>query len=295
MKIANNKLQIVSVPWKSLETLVFVFSFVLLLAILMLRFGLKVKASQEMTTDIAGHFETPFVPYNKEMVAGPNKQLFLVDGGLFKSNNDGHFWFDISNNKGIDTIALSPNFIQDQTFFVGLKFDRYDALRITTDGGRSWHSPSEPIPGNVNQITVSPAFTQDNTVFAKTFDGDSKLIKSQDGGNTWQTLTISPSTVFPLSITISPSFASDRTLLLTVSQNGVIKLMRSNDAGDTWSFFPLVLDPDDEFSYMMTPAFSPDYQNDNILFLHTSPYDNLYKSEDDGQSWHKINKSGKCI
>jgi photosystem II stability/assembly factor-like uncharacterized protein len=291
VKIANNKLQIVSVPWKRLEILVLTFSFVLLLVILMLGFGPKVKANQEVTADIAGHFETPFVPYDKEMVAGPNRQLFLVDDGLSQSSDDGHFWFNIAKENTIyETIALSPNFIQDQTFFVSLNCGGDDALRITNDGGRNWHSPAEPISGCIYQIVVSPAFAHDNTVFALVVSGEgSELKRSQDGGNTWQTLSIFPVSANPLSIVISPSFASDRTLLLTMNQDGIKKLMRSNDAGDTWSFFPLVLDPDDEFSYI-TPAFSPNYQNDSTLFLHTDPYDNLYKSENDGQSWHKINE-----
>lgn len=118
--------------------------------------------------------------------------------------------------------------------------DGGDLLVMAEDGGQS------PVPapavhnvmltGVVASIVPSPAYAQDQTVFA--FVAGQGVVRSRDGGVTWSRLRggLPETERLSLDLAISPNFAEDGTLFVggatnTYQGEGVL---RSVDGGDTW-------------------------------------------------------------
>ncbi len=83
------------------------------------------------------------------------------------------------------------------------------------------------------------------------------------------------------SLDISPSYQSDRTVFIIVSD----KLRKSTDGGGSWQS---LINGLDNKGILMDVAVSPTYDQDNTVFV-SSDGDGIYKSSDKGQSWLKVN------
>ena len=83
------------------------------------------------------------------------------------------------------------------------------------------------------------------------------------------------------SLDISPSYQSDRTVFIIVSD----KLRKSTDGGGSWQS---LINGLDNKGILMDVAVSPTFDQDNTIFV-SSDGDGIYKSSDTGQSWLKVN------
>ena len=151
-----------------------------------------------------------------------------------------------------------------------------------------------------SDLRVSPAFSQDGTIFLGGFDG---LFKSTNGGNLWQEIeTLSPGTITALAI--SPNYQNDSTIAL-VTYVGSPYI--SNDRGQTWKssnkglevprFTQSFQEPDQDPRRFFDVAFSPNYGSDQQIFA-TPLWNNFLKSENGGKSSDIIplpNPSGYLI
>lgn len=160
--------------------------------------------------------------------------------GIWKSLDGGRSWR--MTNRGLSDLAvtdlaISPSYTQDLTLFAT---SRKGGLYRSEDGGESWvqltglYCPGDAHPQPPTGVFLSPTYgriitadgsqagTQDRTLFVA-HDG---LYRSKDGGETWQSMNLSLS-----SLAFSPNFARDQTVFGWTGQGG---LFRSTDGGDSW-------------------------------------------------------------
>ncbi|MCL4473004.1 MAG: hypothetical protein M1455_03570 [Actinobacteria bacterium] len=259
-------------------------------------------------------------------------------GGVFKSTSGGSNWTAVNTGvsyESVGTVAVSPDFVNDHTVFASAE-GPYNAgatgpddsspstkdtstadnsvaaphtgfLQIiegdvfkSTDGGSNW-SGSNNVFNNipVSSISFSPAFVSDRTVFLGTAFG---VYRSSDGGLSWVNTKIyqppssQPENIF--SIAVSPSFAGDRIVFISIQKLNTIEKMNrpdvpgsefseSTDAGSTWSQ-PITISPRNTFTKSL--AISPEFAADKTLFAGTEGYpggyfETIYESADGGTSW----------
>jgi photosystem II stability/assembly factor-like uncharacterized protein len=121
--------------------------------------------------------------------------------GLFRTQNHGQSWQNLSNhvledNVYIETIAVSPNFVQDQTFIISVRGRGHFR---SSDGGKSFSEigieliKSQKLLGQYvgmipkfPAIVYSPTYTVDKTIYG--FSGP-EIFKSVDNGDTWRPLS----------------------------------------------------------------------------------------------------------
>jgi photosystem II stability/assembly factor-like uncharacterized protein len=179
------------------------------------------------------------------------------NGALHLSTDEGEFWqqlFQIPDVGAITSIALSPKFSTDSTFFIGTEkggvFKTIDGgtsfvatnngLSNLPSGAAGWcGSDSEQSSIFVRSLAISPDYGTDATVFASTWC--QAVFQSNDGGNSWQLYSQGVTTHSQADtlqyrlphfgdLRISRTFSQDSTIFL----GGFAGLFKSTDGGHTW-------------------------------------------------------------
>ena len=185
--------------------------------------------------------------------------------GLYRTRNGARAWraaesdFDVSE-PAIQCLAISPNFANDHLVLAGTEGC---GLLRSEDAGSTWQAVADLTDHSVTAL----AFAADGTVAAATEAGifisrdqahswrlssfdDAPVLSllfventllaglalngvasSDDGGETWTSLTADVSASLLLALALSPSFATDETLFVAGPREGVSV---SRDAGRTW-------------------------------------------------------------
>ncbi|MHB0975572.1 MAG: FG-GAP-like repeat-containing protein [Candidatus Aquicultorales bacterium] len=217
--------------------------------------------------------------------------------GVYISEDAGATW--AKSNKGINEIrvsslAISPDIANDGRLYAG----SYDGLYVSNDSGDSWSLDDAALPGpHVRSVRFSSDYANDGTVFAVT---DDFIYRSTNRGGNWSKVydpanpppvqgggvyggpygnNESPYGPSPVYITISPTFATDRTVFVGTYYG----LLVSTDGGDSWTAIPLS-------TYGGIKAvLSPSYATDKTLFAHAlrpeADSQKLFKSTDGGKTW----------
>jgi hypothetical protein len=153
---------------------------------------------------------------------------------IYKSVDGGNSWnwsTLISTSQWIGTgdssLAVSPNFANDQTIFAG--WNGSGVFR-STNGGNTWSSTG--FNAAFKTMVISPDFANDHTIFAGVYVGG--VYKSIDGGSTWTSANSGISAYTVQSLAVSPNYAVDKLLVAGTTANGVFK---STDGGITWTAF----------------------------------------------------------
>ena len=161
--------------------------------------------------------------------------------------------------------------------------------------------PSPLLSEGISSIHVSPAYADDDTLFAST---GGKVFRSTNGGQTWAQLHGGLPTYqrLGLDLRISPNFANDRTLFLFFggyrdSYQQCHGVYRSTDGGDTWQGMWNGL----SHLCVRNVILSPSYADDGTLLAYAE-YTNLlldsrsskmngksvFRSTDRGLSWTQV-------
>ena len=151
---------------------------------------------------------------------GSEKPIFVAGaGGVYRSINNGDSWETVNGTapNNLDhpyasSIAISPDFVNDRTLFVGL--DGQGCFK-SVDGGENWQRIINSTSSG-NTIIVSPNFQNDHTVIAKGYDSGNFIAVSRNAGATWDRLPLPPDSYSSTEITFSPDFASDQTIFVGV-------------------------------------------------------------------------------
>ena len=143
-----------------------------------------------------------------------------TESGLFVSRNRGSGWTELSasplsTSSQIATVAVSPNYATDRTVLVSVLGK---GLYRSVDGGTSFTETATSLFDDnflisdfdnptAAPIQFSPAYGVDRTVFAMAL---THIVKSTDGGHTWQVLDLPPAATLlqPPVITPAPAQAA---------------------------------------------------------------------------------------
>lgn len=195
------------------------------------------------------------------LTANTNK-LFGCDPftGIYSRQASDTAWNSLSI-AGITDLDFESIAVKDSILCVATTGDFF----ISHNLGGSWTHPSNS--GIVN-LPITSLFLDNNFIYGAT---NSYLIRSQDGGNTWDTINY----------TAPQAIAKYQNKLLLGNQNG---LYLSTDYGTTWTTL---------YSVNLLTAIRSLATKDSIILAGIS--NTLYYSSDDGNHWDKTVLNGGNI
>ena len=160
--------------------------------------SLKGLANSERINRIALHPTDPDVAYVAALgtLWGPNEER-----GVYKTTDGGDTWeriLHVDENTGATDIKMDPS--NPDKLFAGMwQFRRWpwhfksggpgSGMYVSWDGGASWQQKTEEdgLPkGELGRMAFSVAASDSNRVYALVEAGKSALLRSDDGGVTWQ-------------------------------------------------------------------------------------------------------------
>lgn len=179
------------------------------------------------------------------LVASPlfdrDQTLFAAgaDAGLRISRDGGHTWADIGGDltdAAVYGVAVAQTGGDASLVFAATDWGVYRSR----DTGASWQPPP-PGAESPTGIIVAGVAADDGRApaFAATLDGH--LIASDDGGDGWRPLDAAFDGAAIVSLTLSPTYARDRTLHVGTTRptptdgNVQMTVWRSIDGGDRWA------------------------------------------------------------
>ncbi len=182
-------------------------------------------------------------------------------------------WSQIGSWHGgsVHALALSPDFERDG---VALATTSAGVYR-TIDSGQHWSLTSA---GFVDPAGLAVAFAADSAsvVFASSPQG--RLYRSSDGGVSWRVVNSWSGLGLATTITLSPTYAQDKTLFVATSEG----VFRSLNDGIDWqeaSFGLLDLD-------VLCLLCAPDFGESETLWAGTA-LGGLYRSRNAGRAWRE--------
>ncbi len=205
-----------------------------------------------------------------------DKTLLLgTQNGPYVSHDGGETWavgrFETGTPPTVSALALSPSFATDGIAFAGTV---QDGIFRSTDSGALWHGWNFGLLDlNVLALAISPAFEQDETIFAAT---TTALFRSKNGGRAWREVPFPAGAAPVLTLAVSPAFATDNTLFAGTETAG---LFRSDDRGATWQAIG-GLPPEESINGL---ALSPAFAQDRTILAITGA--GMYVSRDAGETW----------
>lgn len=149
----------------------------------------------------------------------------------------------------LEPIARPPGVV-----FAGTRHG--ELLRSTNLGAPGSWELVHVVPGRVRSIAASPAYANDGIVLVGTTD---QIVRSTDGGRTWEAVWSGPVDDVGVQITTAPTFHLDGRALATTSTG----LVRTVDAGRSWT--PVALPDDVARRRLAAVAWAPDPGRDVVL------------------------------
>ena len=216
--------------------------------------------------------------------------------GVFKSEDSGLSYSQTWGGLGrtITSMVISPDFNIDGTLFASI---RGLGIYATRDKGKSWYPSTSGLSflnewqksDTIHQIfakdikmAISSSYATDKTLFAGSSEG---LFKTTDGGMQWVHLQDShlSKNDYIIGLGVSPNFASDRTLFVSIRGKGLLK---SEDAGLSFrSIAPALLGDNHAIEFI---EFSPNYTLDHTMYAASD--EALFKSTNGGIHWKIIER-----
>ncbi len=198
-----------------------------------------------------------------------------TQSGPYVSRDGGETWlagrFQVGPTAAVSALALSPAFPRDGIAFAGTV---QDGIFRSNDRGESWHGWNFGLLDlNVLTVAVSPAFEEDETIFAAT---TTALFRSKNGGRAWREVAFPRGASPVLALALSPAFASDGTIFAGTESAGAF---RSTDRGATWQALTGLPAEESVNGLAVSPAFA---QDRTVLALTG---EGLYVSRDAGETW----------
>lgn len=204
-----------------------------------------------------------------------------IGGAVYRTTDRGATWEPVYSTDYVGSLALSPQYATDHTLYAASASGR---IVRSTDGGDTWNAagtwPSGTSPG-ATQVALPSNYPTDSTVFA----GGQGVWRLPAGATEWEPASGLVATYTVKSIAVSPSYATDGTLLATAAwlpPSGPMHaaVFRSTDGGAHWQIANAGLPETEELGYV---AFSAGYAADHTAYVTSSRQ--LYRSRDGGQSW----------
>lgn len=185
-----------------------------------------------------------------------------TSNGLFVSRDRGATFSVVRNglqdhSQSITATTYSPDYARDHLALVATE----DGLYRSDDGGSRFTYSNKGLGGDgyVNGVVMSPAVSDDHTAFASTYLGGAW--KSVDAGRTWSSCAVQVRDLNVVTMTVSPAFRTDGTVLFGVETvDGIVGAWISTDGGATAQ--PLPVDSQNTGNVL---AFSPAFASDRTF------------------------------
>ena len=210
---------------------------------------------------------SPHFTHDRTVCAGSTLAIHLSrDGGeTWRTAPGSHLALPITG------IAFSPDFARDRTIFAAML---HVGLWRSSNGGESWDFLTE---GTSKAIAVSPDFARDGILL---FATDHGILRSQDGGRSWQWANRGLTDRTAQAVAFSPAFAEDKVAFALVAD----ALYRSSDGGYTWQ--PIGGEGLTGHA-LAAVALSPTFACDQTVFVGAEEA-GLFRSTDRGATWQAV-------
>ncbi len=233
----------------------------------------------------------------------------VASGGIWKTTNGGTTWkpvFDRQGSFSIGTIAFDPN--NPNIAWAGTgennsqrSVSMGDGIYKSMDGGDTWHNMGLKTSEHIGKIAIHP--TNSNIVYVAAQgslwkdEGDRGLYKTTDGGKSWErVLNVSEHTgisdviLDPRNpeVLIATAYQRRRHFGILVAGGPDGGAFKSTNGGKTWDKVKGGF-PQGELGRIGI-ARSP--QKPDILYAivaGTESTKGIYRSENNGENWHKVN------
>lgn len=240
-------------------------------------------------------------PYPTRIALSPNysqdKQVFFGSRahGILKSSDGGASSVVIWDGMGkvIADLVISPGLQHDKTMFASV---RGMGVYKSADGGDNWSAVNHGLDVidawkgkvlhgiHINDLfmAISPDYGKDQTLFAASSNG---LYKTDDGARSWSKVngSVYGENSYVTAVALSPNFAKDNTLLISVKGKGLYKSM---DRGNTFTMpSSTLIENNHDVNRIL---FSPNYGQDNTIYA--ASYEEVFVSHDNGMSWKTISR-----
>ncbi len=133
--------------------------------------------------------------------------------------------------------------------------------------------------GVIQALVASPAYAQDQTLFAATVEG---VFRSQDGGVSWESSTFGLLDLDILCLACAPTYEESQLLWAGSAGGG---LYRSRNGARSWRDSGIGL-PDSALQALLV---SPTYATDETLFVGTES-NGIYRSSDGSAAWTPLSR-----
>jgi photosystem II stability/assembly factor-like uncharacterized protein len=228
--------------------------------------------------------ESPLTTLAVAAASGPGQTQLVfagLSGGLLRSADAGVSW-ELAPQPApapiYTALIVSPDFAHDGRLFAGTMGD---GVLIYSNSGRDWAMWNFGLlDSNVLCLAVSPAYGEDQTLFAGVSSG---LFRSANGGCSWREVDLPIGYEAVLCLALSPSFAEDGLLYIGTEQQG---LLRSVDRGQSWRCLGETTLTEPINSILLGPRF---HEQPELLILHG---ERLLYSADGGDTWEAWRAEG---
>lgn len=201
------------------------------------------------------------------------------NGVEFVTNNIGYI---ITSNELLETLDAGNTWTKKQNISSGNDMSFYNTkgyivgnngyVLESVDNGASWNQIFIGFSGNCNTVNI----IDDKNIILST---SNSIVKTNNGGNTWQSFTIPNVTVVKTAFT-SPLVGH------AVCNNGII--LKTINGGQNW------YKTKDNSNTSPSGYFTVYFVNQNIGFA-TREHNDLYKTTDAGETWVEISGTNQAI
>ncbi len=190
----------------------------------------------------------------------------LSFGTLLETTDAGVTWEEKQNTPGGNDMAFfgTNGYIVDDIYF--------GVIHKSIDNGDTWTQINTGYNYYYNTVNV----LDENTII---LSGSYNIVKSTDGGTTWQNIPITPNNPVVRTFFTSPLIGH------AVCLSGTI--MKTIDGGNTWYVTE---------STNISPSgyIEIEFINENVGFA-TREHNDLYKTIDGGETWNEVNYGSNAV
>jgi photosystem II stability/assembly factor-like uncharacterized protein len=239
----------------------------------------------------------------------PNTYLMgSTGGGVWKSDDAGHTWANISDGHfggSIGAIAVAPGdpnvvYVGEGSIDIRGNTSMGRGAWRSTDGGRTWKTIGLRNAGQIGRIVVHPADA--DVAFAAVLgrpfgrSADRGIYRTRDGGTTWQKVLFLNDSTGASDIAMDPRnprilyaamWRAERKPWTLISGSAEGGIWRSRDGGDTWTKLGGGLPTGLTGKIGVTVSRA----NPDRLWaiIEAEPAGGVYRSDDGGTTWSRTN------